>query len=213
MADIAPGKYPSYPSFESVTISTVTPGYQTETFAGKTRRVAQGHSYYTWEAKYASLTPYEAGRVKGFLSQAMGPFLSFEIILPEISYSTNSLAATANATVTTANAIVAGSKGVLVKNTGLLQGDIFLNAGDYFKFNGNFSGNSKVYMVTQDVTVFANGNAFIGFSGSAVSNVAVNTPVTINGVPFTAIVSEDTQEYSVGVGGMTTLTVKMREVW
>jgi hypothetical protein len=213
MADISPGKYPTSPSFEAVKITTVTPGYQTETMAGKVRRVAQGHSYYTWEAKYPNLTPYEAGRVQGFLAQAMGPFLSFEIILPEISYSNNGLAASANATLVTANAITAGSKGVLVKNSGLLTGDTFMYAGDYFKFGGNFSGNSKVYMCTQDVTVFANGNAFIGFSGSAVSNVAANTSVTIDGVPFTAIISEDSQEYSVGSAGMTTMTVKMREVW
>lgn len=213
MADISPGKYPSYPSFESVTISTVTPGYTTETMAGKLRRVAQGHSFYTWEVKYPALTSYEAGRVRGFLSQALGPFLSFEIILPEISFSTNPLAATANSTIVTANAITAGSKGVLVKNTGLLQGDIFMNAGDYFKFNGNFSGNSKVYCCTQDVVVYANANAFIAFSGSAVSNVAVNTPVTIDNVPFTAVVAEDTQEFGVGIGGITSLSVRMREVW
>jgi hypothetical protein len=213
MADISPGQYPTTPEFESVTITTVTPGYQTETMAGKVRRVAQGHSYYTWEAKYPSLTPYEAGRVQGFLAQAMGPFLSFEIVLPEISYSNNLLAATANASLVTANAITAGSKGVLVKNSGLLQGDTFMYAGDFFKFGGNFSGNSKVYMCTQDVSVFANGNAFIGFSGSAVSNVSINTPVTINAVPFTAIISEDSQQYSVGSAGITTMTVKMREVW
>ena len=86
MADIA-SPYPTSPVFNTVGFTVNTPTIATETFSGKTRRVGFGHQFYSWQAQYSTLTDLDAGIVEGFLAQTYGSLLSFEIVLPKISYS------------------------------------------------------------------------------------------------------------------------------
>jgi hypothetical protein len=46
-----------------------------------------------------------------------------------------------------------------------------------------------------------------------VSAVPLSTNLTITAIPFTAVIAGQEQEYEVGYGGITTLSVSMREVW
>jgi hypothetical protein len=43
--------------------------------------------------------------------------------------------------------------------------------------------------------------------------VAAGTNLTITAVPFTCVLTESAQEYEAGIGGMTAMSVSMREVW
>ena len=115
MADIA-SQYPTSPSFNKVTISTNTPTLATETFSGKTRRVGQGHTFYNWQIKYPTLTDREAGLVEGFLAQTYGSLFSFEIVLPEVSYSKSTNPPSTTPATTTSYA--AGAKSVALDNCG-----------------------------------------------------------------------------------------------
>lgn len=204
MADLAT-QYPADPSFESINFTTNTPTQLTNTISGKIRRVGMGVSFYSWEVKYPSLTRLEAGTVKGFLSQALGPQFSFEIVLPTLSYSalTNQ---TANTPRTSASAAI-GSTSISLTNCG--TNAAVLAAGDYFKINNH----TKVYQCVSACTANSSGNATLYFSGPLVSAVPGNTNLTITAVPFTAVLENELQEFSVGYGGMTTLSVAMREVW
>ena len=212
MADLAT-TYPTSPSFSSVNFTVNTPSQITETNSGKVRRTGFGVSYYSWEVQYPTLTPLEAGTVQGYLAQAFGPQLSFEIILPNISYTnltgqtTNTVTVGAvNLGIGATNAI--GAKVVNVEGAG--NAGKILAAGDYFKF----SNHSKVYQCTAPCTADVNGDAQLFFSGSLVNDlVASTTTVTITQVPFTAILAEDAQEWSVGIGGLTTMAVPMRETF
>jgi hypothetical protein len=84
-----------------------------------------------------------------------------------------------------------------------------LRAGDYFRF----ANHSKVYMATADVTSNGSGAANILFSGSAVTSVTSGTRLQIQDVPFTVVLAEDAQSYDVGYGGISSLSLSMREVW
>ncbi len=204
MADLAT-QYPADPSFESINFTTNTPSQLTNTMSGKLRRVGQGVSFYSWEVRYPSLTRLEAGTVKGYLAQCYGPQFSFEIVLPTLSYSalTNQ---TANTPRTSAAAAI-GAISVALTNCGTNAS--VLAAGDYFKFNNH----TKIYQCVSACTANSSGNATLYFSGPLVTAVPGNTNLTITAVPFTAILAGETQEYSAGYGGMTTLSVEMREVW
>lgn len=212
MADLAT-QYPTTPEFEAVNFKLVTPSQITETNSGKVRRTGYGVSYYTWEASYPTLTPLEAGTVTGYLAQAYGPQLSFEIILPQISYTklTNQTANTC--TVGSTNSGIGATNTVgakVVQLTGCGANKAVLAAGDFFKF----SNHSKVYMCVSPCTSNGSGNATLYFSGSLTNTVvASSTTLVITAVPFTAILSEDVQEWSVGYGGLTQLRVGMRENW
>jgi hypothetical protein len=177
------------------------------------RRVSQGISYYTWEASYAPLTPRDAGPVIGFVRYAQGPMYSFEIILPEISF-TKCYSQPSGNVVTRSN-ITIGSVNVAIDTTNTGVGEV-LRAGDYFKFDNH----SKVYQAVINCNTDANTNAAYGvgntvltFASPTVSNVPLGTRLTITNVPFTAVIDGQEQDHSVSYGGITTLEVKMREVW
>jgi hypothetical protein len=207
MADISPGQFPSSPSFQAVAFTINTPTITSVTNAGKMRRVGQGHSYYSFDVRYSSITAQDQGKVMGFVATAQGPVFSFEIVLPEISTSKATDATTANATITSSANITYGQKYVTVSNCG--NNKQILRAGDYFRF----ANHSKVYMATADVTSNGSGAANILFSGSAVTSVTSGTRLQIQDVPFTVVLAEDAQSYDVGYGGISSLSLSMREVW
>jgi hypothetical protein len=206
MADISPGQYPTTPSLQAVNFKINTPTISTITNSGKVRRVGYGHSYYTFDVKYPSITASQLGEVTGFLATALGPLFSFEIVLPELSYSKSGITSANN--VATTGSVLVGQRWVNLTGVGVNNTTI-LKAGDFFRFNNH----SKVYMVTQDVTTNSSGNANVQFSGSAVSSLDAGTRIWTNGVPFTVIATEPEQAFDTSYGGISTLSVAMREVW
>lgn len=272
MADLAT-TYPTSPSFAAVNFTLNTPSQITETNSGKVRRTGYGVSFYSWELQYPQLTPLESGTVRAYLAQAFGPQLSFEILLPKISYSNLTSQTTDRVFVGATNSGIGatntiGAKVVNVSGAGASEN--ILAAGDYFKFTNH----SKVYMCVSPCTADINGDAVLYFSGSLVNDISTQSAngsisgttltttgmdssyvgrtvtgtgvtagtyitavtnattatvnqsqtvtttaldfsvgVTITQVPFTAILSEDQQEWQVGSGGMTSMSVPMRETW
>jgi hypothetical protein len=204
MADLAT-QFPASPSFESINFRTNTPTQISNTMSGKLRRVGMGVSFYSWEVQYPQLTRLEAGTVKGFIAQALGPQYSFEIVLPRLSYSALATQ-TANTPVMSATAAI-GSTSVTIQNCGANAS--VLAAGDYFLFNNH----TKVYQCVSPCTANGSGIATLFFSCPLVQAVAGGTALTITAVPFTAVFTEEAQEYDVGYGGITSMSLSMREVW
>jgi hypothetical protein len=205
MADLTGEQYPSSPSFTSVGFSITTPTIASETNAGKIRRVGYGHSYYSWQVKYPPMTARDAGVVTGFAARAFGNLYSFEIVLPEISYS-KAISQATGANTSTSGALPSGSISVTLSGCG--NNKEVLRAGDFFKFNNH----SKVYMCAVHCNSNGSGTATLYFSGATVAAVPSGTALTIDAVPFTAVFVEGIQEYEVGMGGMTVMSANMREV-
>ena len=204
MADLAT-QYPASPSFVSINFKTNTPTQITATMSGKARRVGMGVSFYSWEVQYPELTRLEAGTVKGYLAQTLGPQFSFEIVLPRLSYS--ALTSQTASVPRTSATVAVGSTSCTLTNCG--ANGAVLAAGDYFKFNNH----TKVYQCVAPCTANGSGNATLFFSGPLVTAVPSSTNLTITAVPFTAIMAEAEQEFTVGFGGITSLSVAMRETW
>jgi hypothetical protein len=204
MADLA-GFYPTTTPPASVEIRPITPTTTTVSFSGKTRRSGYGGQYYEMKLSYAPMTALQHRPIQGFLAQAFGPQLSFEIVLPEVSYSASLLPPTT--TVRTSAAMALGAKTVTLTNCGANK--TVLVGGDYFKFNNH----SKVYQATNTILSDGSGNATLFFAGSAVAAVPSNTNLTITAVPFTMILTTPQQNYTVGIGGISQMTVEMREIW
>lgn len=204
MADLAT-QYPTNPSFESINFKVNTPTQLTNTITGKIRRVGLGVSYYSWEVQYPDLTPLEAGTVRGYLAQALGPQFSFEIVLPKLSYSKFTNQTTSVPRASQARSI--GATSVTLSNCGANK-DV-LASGDFFIFNNH----TKVYQCVSPCQSNGSGVATLYFSGPLVAAVPLNTNLTITAVPFTAILAEEAQEFTTGYGGITSMSVSMREVW
>jgi hypothetical protein len=201
------GTYPYSPEFTSVDFRINTPTQSSETVNGRKLRAGFGTSFYTFAGKYASLTPGQVAPITAFIAEQYGMVESFQIVLPRISY--NKAADYAQA-VGNAKVKTAAAKGVYqVALKGLGVSKTVLKAGDFFKFNGH----TKVYMCTNDLVSNSSGEATIFFSGKLTVNVAVDEVLTINAVPFTVILDQDMDEWTVGSGGMTNIEVSFREVW
>jgi hypothetical protein len=84
-----------------------------------------------------------------------------------------------------------------------------LAAGDYFKF----ANHTKVYQCTSPCTSNSSGVATLYFNGPLVLAVPSGTNLTITAVPFTVIADGEAQEFEAGYGGITSMSVAMREVW
>ena len=204
MADLAT-QFPTSPSFVSVNFKINSPGQTTESMSGKVRRAGLGVSFYTWEVKYANLTPQQYGTVIGFVSRTLGQQYSFEIILPKISYSK----ATNQTTFVPQTSAAAAIGAVSVTLSGCGNNKNVLSSGDLFKF----ANHSKVYMAVDNCVSNGSGVATLFFSGPLQYAVPSSTTLVITAVPLTAILAEDVQEFDVGVGGITSLGLQMREVW
>ncbi len=203
MADLAT-QFPSFPSFQTVNFRINTPSLSSQTLSGKFRRVGMNVSYYSWTVKYSNLMPIDSGTVLGYTAQAFGPQFSFEIILPKVSYTR--IYNQTTSTVTTATQCNIGGNSVQIQTANNAN---VLGAGDFFKF----ANHSKVYQCVSPCIADGAGRATLYFSGPAVSLVPNGTAMTINAVPFTAVLAEDVQEFETGVGGITSLSLAMREVW
>lgn len=195
------GTWPTNANFNAVNFKINTPTLVTQTNSGKSRRVGMGHSYYSFTAKYNNLSRYDYGPIAGFIAEQYGPLESFQIVLPEISYS--KVGNQTTNTVTTSSAYSAGVDNVNV--TGVGSGKNLLRAGDFFKF----ANHSKVYMCT---TTWTSGNPLY-FSGSLVKDVPSGTAIVYNAVPFTVILDNNVQQFDVGIGGITQLQIDMKETW
>ena len=200
MADLVT-QFPVDLGFAATNFNTITPALVSETNSGKIRRAGFGHSYYTWECQFPTLTFNQAKYVQGFLAQAAGQIFSFEIILPKLSYS----AASSPTTTLNHGSASAGARSVSVTGTNSAQ---VIKSGDFFKF----SGHTKVYQATSDLTLSAGGSGTLNFSGGLVQAITSGT-VSRNGFAWTACLDEDTQAVEYGAGGLSRLSVKMREVW
>lgn len=206
------GTYPSNPGFESVNFKINTPTLTSTTLSGRKRRVGMGHSYYTFTAKYPSITAYNFGPINAFLASQYGSLESFQIVLPEISYSksTNPPSTTPR----TSAALATGANSITITNCGANK--TVLLEGDFFKFKHASTPTvtwTKVYMCVEDCVSDSSGNATLYFSGSCVNNITSGTDLVITQVPFTVIADNDVQEYSVGIGGVSTAQIDFREVW
>lgn len=201
------GTYPSTPEFASVDFKINTPVQTTETVNGRKRRAGFGVSYYTFTGKYNTMPGALLRPVAAFIAKQYGQVESFQIVLPGISYSrgADNAQAVGNAKVKTA--ATKGAFSVALKGLGANK-EVF-KAGDFFKF----AGHTKVYLVTDDLTSDGAGEGILYFSGKLVSNVAVDELLTITAVPFTVMLDQDVDEFTVGIGGLSSLEVNFREVW
>jgi hypothetical protein len=204
MADLS-GYYPTSPAPSQVDIKTTSPGLITNTLSGKALRTSYGGQYYEFTLKYAPMRQVDFRPIHGFIAQAYGPNLSFEVILPEISYTTSPNPP--STTPATSASAARGAKQVTLSNCGANK--TVLTGGDYFKFNNH----SKVYQATNTCVANSSGVATLFFAGSLVTAVNSGVDLTLDAVPFTMIFTETENEVQTNIGGISTMNIGMREVW
>lgn len=133
--------FPDIP-FNSLNLTSNTPTIITKSISGLENRQQVGTQFWSFSARFSSLTDAERRQIMGFLMSKRGPFANFTIDLPEPfrDSSGNQVANITNLT---------GAAGATsVSSTSVLTDTLILKAGDFVYF----ANHSKVYMVTSDAT-------------------------------------------------------------
>ena len=204
------GTYPSTPSFNAVNFRLNSPGKISESFSGKIRRVSAGTQYYSFGVQYPNMTARDFGPVAAFIAQQYGSYDSFQIVLPEISYPKGqNYSFIGTPQVASASALPAGTSTIPTNGYSGANKTEVLRAGDFIKF----ANHSKVYMVTATVNTNSSLEATVTINPGLVTSVPIGTLLVTTAVPFTVVLEEFQQEYSVGIGGITNMTLSMRETF
>jgi hypothetical protein len=202
--------FPSTPEFESINFKIETPLLKTQTNSGKLTRVAMGHQYYSFTVKYPNMTARDLGQVSGFIALTLGGYSAFEIVLPKISYSKSLNPSDSGLTFTVSASTGSGANSVSYSVGGSGTGTKeYFAAGDFIRF----SNHSKVYQVAQNSTTDSGGAGTLVIGGALVEDITSGATIQRNAVPFTCVMSGDAQEFDTGMGGISSLSLDMREVW
>jgi hypothetical protein len=201
--------YPTSPSFQAVDFQLNSPGLATESFSGKLRRVSIGTQYYTFAVRYPNMTARDFGPVAAFISRQRGSFFAFDIVLPSISFSKGQNYAFINDPQTvSAQALPVGTTVIPLNNLGSDKQEI-MRAGDLVRFLNH----NKVYMLAENLNSNVAGEGTMTLTTGTLSPLPIGTKFISTAVPIRAVLEDFQQEYNVTFGGITTMELRMREVF
>ena len=130
------------------------------------------------------------GELMAFIMKQRSSRENFTIVPPEISDARGSV----NEVITVDGTITAGATTFTLNDASVNSVNGFLKAGDYFRFTGQ----SKVYMIVEDVNTNGSGAvSTVTFEPPLISNVSDNTTIIYDNVDFTVYLTNDIQEFGV----------------
>jgi len=130
------------------------------------------------------------GELMAFIMKQRSSRENFTIVPPEISDARGSV----NEVITVDGTITAGATTFTLNDASVNSVNGFLKAGDYFRFTGQ----SKVYMIVEDVNTNGVGAvSTVTFEPPLISNVSDNTAIIYDNVDFTVYLTNDIQEFGV----------------
>jgi hypothetical protein len=216
-------------NFTSVTIKNTSPTITSIAVNGQRQSKSLPAQYWQLSLEYGHLTREQFNEIMGFLSKQRGSLFQFNIIVPDLSRPSGSVRLVMEAL---------NKKGGLTTHTNYFSGNnkIRLNADASFptwtEFNTfygaqasaqravgfrpgdfiRFANHSKVYQITEN-TAYSGVNFFsdVQFFPALQSDVPIGTAVTVYDVPFEVFNTNDTQEYSYGVGDRNKIILEVQE--
>jgi hypothetical protein len=187
------------------------PNLVTTSLSGRRQTKSQGQQYFSFTIQTPPLTSADLKPILGFISKQRGQFESFQIQLPNISTPAGSI--TSN-TLAVNGAHTAGDKTIAVDG-GTASASGYLKAGDMIRFidTTTAANNVKVYMVTADLDLNGSGAGTLNIEPGLIDGVDNNSTVETNGVQFTVFLERGSQEYQMGVQGLTQMEFDVREAF
>jgi hypothetical protein len=182
------GTFPAEPKFASTNFRSVSYNVSSTTITGRTQVRSLGGQRFEFSASYPALTRQEFAPVQAFIMSQRGMADTFSIVLPQISEKSGDAAGTV---------LVDGVTAIGATSVAVTGATGTFSAGDVIKFNGH----SKVYMLVTDSTAVA-GEATLTITPPLREALADNEGVVFDDVPFLVRLSNDVQEYKVGLASI-----------
>mgnify|MGYP003112741529 FL=1 len=189
------GTYPTTPEFQAINVESKHNNLVSETISGRQQVRTIGGQRYCFTARYNVMTRAEFMPVFAFVTSQQGQLGTFTIVPPVIGNANGDV----SGTVLVNGSTSAGAVSVPIDG---ISGT--LKAGDFIKF----ASNTKVYMVTADLT----GAGSVSIEPALVANVTDNEAVTFDNVPFTMRLRSDIQTFDLNANEQYSYEIDMIEV-
>lgn len=184
------GSFPTSPGFQSVRLNINTTTTNTTALSGRRIRSAVGTTVWSATGVFPPMTTTEFRPIFAFITQARGSLNSFDVVFPEVSYSSMT---SKTHTITVASDTVGGSTEIPVTAT-TSDGDEIVKVGDMIRF----SNHSKVYMVQETLIEDSAGTQYMKITPGLVQGISSGNTITYDAVPFRMTLERDVQEINVG---------------
>ena len=140
--------------------------------------------------QFPTMTRAEFAPIQAFIMKQRSRLENFTIVPPTVK---NALGV-ASTVLNVDGALTAGTTTANIDNMTVSTNGI-LKAGDYFRFTGQ----QKVYMAVEDLNSDGYGEGTLTFEPPLRANVADNVVLIYDNVDFTVSLTNDVQEFDVGV--------------
>ncbi len=145
----------------------------------------------------------EFAPIKAFIMKQRSQLENFTLIPPTESNAQG----VASGTISVNGALTAGTTTATIDGMATSTNGI-LKAGDYFRFTGQ----QKVYMAVEDLNSDGSGEGTLTFEPPLRANVADNNVLVYDNVDFTVSLTNDIQEFDLGVNNYYSYEIDVVEV-
>lgn len=182
------GQFPTSPQAKDASIGSDQTTIVTKTTSGRVQTRQIDGQKFTIKLSFPPMSRANFAPIKAFIMKQRSRLNTFTIIPPVISNAQG----VATGTISVNGAISAGVTTCTIDGMATSTNDI-LKAGDYIKF----ASHEKVYMAVEDLNSNGSGSGTLTFEPPLREDVANNTVLTYDNVPFFVRLANDVQEYSI----------------
>ena len=184
------GTFPTSPAPRNANIRSQQTTIVSVTTSGRRQARQIDGQKFKLTARFPIMTRAEFAPIQAFIMKQRSRLENFTIVPPTVKNALGS----ATGVISVDGALTAGTTtatidGMTVSTNGILK------AGDYFRFTGQ----QKVYMAVEDLNSDGYGEGTLTFEPPLRANVADDAVLVYDNVDFTVSLTNDVQEFDVGV--------------
>jgi hypothetical protein len=198
------GTFPSSPAPSSVSISSNQNTIVSTTSSGRRQARQIDGQRFRLTAKFPVMSRTEFAPILAFIVKQRSQVESFQFVPPTL----DDALGVASGVIRVNGAILAGVTSVAIDGMANSTNGIF-KAGDFFRFTGQ----TKVYMVMEDVNSNGSGQGTLTFEPPLRSNVSDNAILIYSNVDFTVGLTGDVQEFNISTENYYQYEIDLIEVF
>jgi hypothetical protein len=184
------GTFPTSPAPRNANIRSQQTTIVSVTASGRKQARQIDGQKFAITLQFPTMTRAEFAPIQAFIMKQRSRLENFTIVPPTVK---NALGV-ASTVLNVDGALTAGTTTANIDNMTVSTNGI-LKAGDYFRFTGQ----QKVYMAVEDLNSDGYGEGTLTFEPPLRANVADNVILIYDNVDFTVSLTNDVQEFDVGV--------------
>jgi len=197
------GQFPTSPVARSANIRSLQNTIVSVTTSGRKQARQIDGQRFAITLSFPPMSRSEFAPIKAFIMKQRSQLENFTLIPPTESNAQG----VASGTISVNGALTAGTTTATIDGMATSTNGI-LKAGDYFRFTGQ----QKVYMAVADLNSDGSGEGTLTFEPPLRANVADNNVLVYDNVDFTVSLTNDIQEFDLGVNNYYSYEIDVVEV-